>query len=54
MKKTMIALVATIMAGACVFFACSKEEENEKRDNEKRLFETEFESIGMEHNAILT
>ena len=39
MKKTMIALVATIMAGACVFFACSKEDETTAKNGDGNAFE---------------
>ena len=47
----MIALVATIMAGACVFFACSKEED-ETVKTEKCLEFTEMDP-GILHNELL-
>lgn len=55
MKKIYIAIAATIIASTCIFLACSKEEENDICGNtEKCLYEAECESIGIEHNAILT
>lgn len=55
MKKTMIALVATIMAGACVFLACSKEEENTAKNGtkEKCMMQNEanpYDFMGKLHN----
>ena len=55
MKKTMIALVATIMAGACVFFACSKEEENTAKNGNDKAFEKckEFQEMLGEDAVII-
>ena len=59
MKKTIIALVATIMAGACVFFACSKEEDrtlkNEKCLNvsEKNFPFEKIHELAQNHNIFL-
>ena len=55
MKKTMIALVATIMAGACVFFACSKEEENNICGNTEKCLEKckEFQEMLGEDAVII-
>ena len=51
----MIALVATIIASTCIFFACSKEEENNAKDGnkEKCMVQNEanpYDFVGKLHN----
>lgn len=41
MKKIMTALVATMIASTCIFFACSKENETEKDNNSAQTMANE-------------
>lgn len=47
MKKTIIALVATIMAATCIFFACSKEENIAKNNQQETCVMNEDIIVGV-------
>ena len=55
MKKIYIAIAATIIAATCIFFACSKEEENTVKNGNDKAFEKckEFQEMLGEDAVII-